>query len=210
MNRSIIRRGMYKSDTIAAKAKSKLLESALKWKTRMKTASKIKIGIAVAVLIAAIFLPEVVSAAWHVAHGRTANYRAWQVVVPFGWYASRHGEGMSVERMSEIPWEKGPAAEFLPVHFTKTYPFSYDLFGKEQQSTLRAMGYLPLAQRDIQIAGQDGRCWTFHSRKSNDQLWIACIVPKDLTSADFIGDKSYANAFFSLLTESRRNPDAKE
>lgn len=176
----------------------------------MKTGTKWKIAIAIIVLIGAIFLPEVVSAAWHVAHGRRVSFRAWQVVVPFGWYATRHGEGMSIERMSELPWEKGPAAEFLPVHFAKTYPFSYDLFGKEQAATLRGMGYLPVAQRDVQIAGRDGRCWTFDNWKKHDQLWIACIVPKDLTSADFIGDKSYADAFFSLLTESKRNPAAKE
>lgn len=176
----------------------------------MKTASKVKIAIAAVVLVAAIFLPVVVSAAWHVAHGRTVNYRSWQVVVPFGWYATSHGEGMSVERMSELPWRKGPTVEFLPVHFTKTYPFSYDLFGKEQQSTLRAVGYLPLEQRDLQIAGKDGRCWTFENWKKHDQLWIACIVPKDLTSADFIGSKAYANDFFWLLTQSKQNPAAKQ
>lgn len=176
----------------------------------MKTGTKWKIAIAIIVLIGAIFLPEVVSAAWHVAHGRKVSFRAWQVAVPFGWYATRHGEGISVERMSELPWKKGPAVEFLPVHFAKTYPFSYDLFGKEQAATLRAAGYLPVAQRDVQVAGRAGRCWTFDNSKNHSQLWIACIVPEDLTSADFIGNKSYAEDFFSLLAESTRNPAAKE
>lgn len=176
----------------------------------MKPPSKPTIIIAAALLLVAILLPQVVSAAWHLAHGRTVSYRSWRITVPFGWYATSHGEGMSVERMAEIPWKKGPSAEFLPVHFTKTYPFSYDLFAKEQQSTLRAMGYLPLEQRNLQIAGRDGRCWTFDNWKNHDQLWIACIVPKDLTSADFIGNKAYADDFFSLLAQSIRNPAAKE
>lgn len=172
----------------------------------MKAPSKGTITIAAVLLLVAILLPQVVSAGWHIVHGRTVKYRAWEVAVPFGWYATSHGEGMSVERMSEVPWRKGPAAEFLPVHFTKTYPFSYSLFGKEQAATLRGMGFLPVDQRNVQVAGKDGRCWTFDNWKNHDQLWIACIVPKDLTSADFIGNRAYANDFFSLLTESQRNP----
>jgi hypothetical protein len=159
-------------------------------------------------LAAAVLLPQLVSAGWHLAHGRTANYRSWKVSVPFGWYAMSRGEGMSVERMSELPWQQNPVATFLPVHFTKTYPFQYDLFAKEQAGTLRAMGYLFAEQRDVQVAGKGGRCWTFNSRKNNDQLWITCIVPKDLTSADYEGSKAYANDFFSLLTASQHNPAA--
>jgi hypothetical protein len=170
----------------------------------MSTKNKVRIIVAAALAICASLLPEVVSAGWHLAHGRTVTYRAWKVVVPFGWYAISHGEQMSVERMSEIPWKEHPIAEFQPVHFTKTYPFKYDLFGKEQAATLRGMGYLFLEQRDIQVAGKDGRCWTFDNWKNHNQLWIACIVPKDLTSADYIGDRAYANDFFSLLTQTQR------
>lgn len=159
-------------------------------------------------LVCAILLPEVVSAAWHIAHGRAVSYRSWNVEVPFGWYAMSHGEGMSVARMSELPWKDGPIANFLPVHFTKTYPFSYDVFGKEQAFTLAGRGYLPLGQRNLKVAGLDGRCWTFYNRKSHTKLWIACIVPKDLTSADYTGDTADSNAFFSLLNAIQRNPSA--
>jgi hypothetical protein len=110
--------------------------------------------------------------------------------------------------MSELPWQKAPVVTFLPVYFTKTYPFSYDLFGNEQQRTLRAMGYLLLEQRDVRVAGQDGRCWTFDKYKNHDQLWIACIVPKDLTSADYIGNKAHADEFLSFFTQTQHNPTA--
>jgi hypothetical protein len=175
----------------------------------MKSDGKPRIAVLIVLvmlLVAAVLLPEVVSAAWHIAHGRTVRYRSWKVVVPFGWYAMSHGEGMSVARMSELPWENGPIANFLPVHFAKTYPFSYELFGKEQALTLQGRGYVPLGQRNLQVAGKDGRCWTFYRQKDHDQLWIACIVPKDLISADYIGDQADARAFFSLLAASQRNP----
>jgi hypothetical protein len=177
----------------------------------MKLGGKPRVTVLVSLLVlllGAILLPQVVSAGWHIAHGRTVNYRSWKVVVPFGWYAISRGPGMSVERMAELPWQKAPVATFLPVYFTKTYPFSYDLFGKEQQRTLRAMGYLLLEQRDVRVAGQDGRCWTFDKYKNHNQLWIACIVPKDLTSADYIGNRAYADEFLSFFTQTQRNPTA--
>lgn len=176
----------------------------------MKPPSKPTIVIAAVLLLVAILLPQVVSAGWHLAHGRTVNYRSWQVTVPFGWYATNHGEVLSVERMPEFPWQRHSSVEFQPVHFAKNFPFSYELFGKEQALTLRGGGYLLTGQRDVQVAGKDGRCWTFDNQRHHDQLWIACIVPKDFTSADFIGNKSYADQFFSLLQESKPNPKAKD
>lgn len=174
----------------------------------MKSATKVKLAVAAALLLVAVFLPEVVSAGWHITHGRTVDYRAWKVDVPFEWYAISHGEGMSVERMTRLSWEKAPQVEFLPVHFTKTYPFKYDVYGKSQARTLQGVGYLLQGQRDIQVAGKPGMCWTFNKYKQDDQLWIACIVPKDLTSADYIGNKAYASEFFSFLTQTERNPAA--
>ncbi len=175
----------------------------------MKIAGKSRgafLAILAVLLLAALLLPQLVSAGWHLAHGRTVNYRTWKVEVPFGWYAISRGEGMSLERMSQFPWQQNPVATFLPMHFAKTYAFRYDLFAQEQEGTLRAMGYLFAEQRDVRVAGKDGRCWIFDHRKNHDQLWIACVVPKDLTSADYEGSRAYADDFFSLLTASQHNP----
>ena len=177
----------------------------------MKAASKLKISAGAILLLMAIFLPEVVSAGWHIAHGRTVDYRQWKVQVPFEWYAISHGEGMAVERMTRLSWDKAPTAEFLPVHFSKTYPdkyFKYEIYGKSQAQALQSQGYLLQGRRDIQIAGKPGMCWIFNKYKHDEQLWIACIVPSDLTSADYIGNKAYADEFFSFLEQTQRNPAA--
>ncbi|MFZ0211347.1 MAG: hypothetical protein WBE20_00455 [Candidatus Acidiferrales bacterium] len=162
---------------------------------------KMKIAAAIVFLAIAIFLPEVVSAGWHVAHGKTVTFRGWKVDVPFEWYARSHGEDMTVERMSRLSWRQDPIAVFQPVHFTKTYPFQYELYGKEQALVMRAKGYLLSGQQDLEIAGKGGRCWTFNAWNNRDNLWIACIVPKDLTAADYIGTRAYAPNFFSVLSQ---------
>jgi len=166
---------------------------------RMKTTTKWKIVAAVVFAALAILLPEVVSAGWHAVHGRTVEFRGWKITVPFEWYAVRRGEGMSVERMSRLSWQKDPVATFLPIHFTKTYSFNYNVFGGVQEKLLHSEGYSTGPQRDIHLGGQDGRCWTFTSKADREQLWISCVVPKDLTSVDYIGPEAYANDFFSLL-----------
>lgn len=176
----------------------------------MKHPSKPTLVVAGILLLVAILLPQVVSAGWHLVHGRTVNYRAWKIAVPFGWYAMKRDDGMTVERMSGLPcpWRKGPVAMFQPVHFTKTFPFSYDIFEKYNRSTLKAWDYSFVEQHDVKVAGDDGRCLTFDHPKNRDQVWISCVVPKELTSADYIGSKAYADEFLSLLTQTQRNPTA--
>ncbi|MGH9866087.1 MAG: hypothetical protein ACRD4H_11795 [Candidatus Acidiferrales bacterium] len=165
----------------------------------MSPKTKWKISAAMVFVALAILLPEVVSAGWHIVHGRSVEFRAWKVTVPFEWYAVRRGEGMSVERMSRLSWQKDPVVTFLPVHFTKTYPFDYDVFGMVQARMLRGRGYVPAGQKDISVGDLRGRCWAFASEKNHGQIWIGCIVPKDLTSVDYIGPTAYADEFSSVM-----------
>lgn len=164
----------------------------------MSSKNKWKIGAAIVLLSLAIMLPEVVSAGWHIVHGRSVVFRSWKVTVPFEWYAAKNGEGMMIERMTRLSWEK-PVATFLPVHFSKTYQFDYDAFAGVQSKLLRGRGYALSGQEDIRIGNQGGRCWTFTSMTQHDQQWINCVAPKDLTSVDYIGPSAYANEFLSVM-----------
>src|SRR5487761_588355 len=142
--------------------------------THMKLKIKWKIGAAIVFLTLAMLLPEVVSAGWHIVHGRTVVFRSWKVTVPFEWYAVKSGEGMTVQRMSRLSWQKDPVATFHQLHFSKTYQFDYDVFAGVQSKLLRARGYTPSGQEDIRIGNQGGYCWTFTSLTQRDQRWINC------------------------------------
>jgi len=174
----------------------------------MNSKAKWKIGAAIVFLSLAILLPEVVSAGWHIVHGRTVVFRSWKVTVPFEWYAVKNGEGMMVERMTRLSWEK-PVATFLPVHFSKTYQFDYDVFAGVQSKLLRSRGYTPSGQEDIRIGNQGGRCWTFTSMTQHDQQWINCVAPKDLTSVDYIGPSAYASEFLSVMANIQHETPAR-
>ncbi|HXT74191.1 MAG TPA: hypothetical protein VN785_10100 [Candidatus Angelobacter sp.] len=175
----------------------------------MKSITKWKIGAAIVFLSLAILLPEVVSAGWHIVHGRSVVFRSWKITVPFGWYAVRHGEGISVIRMSRLSWQDNPEVTFLPVHFSKTYQFDYDAFAGVQSKLLRAKGYTLSGQEDIRIGDQGGRCWTFTSTNRHGQQWINCVAPKDLTSADYKGPLAYANKFLSVMANIQHETPAR-
>lgn len=164
---------------------------------------KAKIVAAIALVAIAVFLPEVISAAWHVAHGKTVTFRGWNIDVPFEWYARSQGEEMTVERMTRLSWLPHPVAVFQPVHFTRQYHFESDVYAKEQAIVMKGKGYAPSGQRNLEIAGADGQCWTFDSMSNSDNVWISCIVPQELTSADYSGPKGYAADFFSLLQQTK-------
>ncbi|HEV2616128.1 MAG TPA: hypothetical protein VGU63_05905 [Candidatus Acidoferrales bacterium] len=174
----------------------------------MSTKTKWKITAALSFVALAVLLPEVVSAGWHVVHGRSFEFRTWKVTVPFEWYAVRHGEGMSVQRMSRLSWQKGPVATFLPIHFGEAYHFDYDVFGSVQAKFLRAHGYLLPTQQSIRIGGQEGRCWTFILAAQRDREWINCVSPAALTSVDYIGPLAYTNEFFAVVGNIQHVPPA--
>jgi hypothetical protein len=170
----------------------------------MAAKMKWKIAIASLVLVLAVLLPEVISGGWHLIHGRSVAFRGWDVTLPFEWFAMKHGDGMTTERMTRLLWQHGPVAVFLPVHFGKNYSFNYNVYAKEQEQTFQARGYQLIGQQRVRIADAEGYCWTFASKTRLNDSWIACFVPKDLTSVDYIGNGSYANSFGEILSHIKR------
>jgi hypothetical protein len=162
------------------------------------------IAISVIGLAIALLLPEVVSAGWRLIYGPSVTYRSWSIRPPFEWYAAKKGEGMMIERMSHLPWRQGPMIFFQPVHFTKTFPFNYIVYGEVQARSMERKGYEVTEEQAIRVAGEVGACWTFVSKIQPQNLWIACIVPKDLTSADYIGTAASENTFREILSQIKR------
>lgn len=175
----------------------------------MPTKTRWKLAILAIVLLLVILLPEVVSAGWRLRYGRSVAFRGWDVTLPFEWFAMKNGEGMAVERMTRLPWHRGPVAVFLPVHFGKRYSFDSAVYGKVQAQTLLQRGYRQVGEQRVKIAGAEGDCWKFVSNTRAEDYWISCFVPKDLTSVDFMGNGYYENSFDDILSEIKRTTPAR-
>jgi len=155
----------------------------------------------------AIFLPELVGFGWHAIYGKQASYREWQIPVPTGWFATRQGESLTLERMLHFPMrEQTPTVVFLPMHITKNFPFDANLWTEVQVNLQGRRGYRLEATRNIQMGGAPGYCWEFVKRQDISHWWITCLVPSERLSADFSGQHSFAGAFYSILPQITWDP----
>jgi hypothetical protein len=168
------------------------------------------VGTLIAVLIfTAVFLPDLVGYGWHAVHGRDADYRGWNIPVPTGWFATRRGESLTLERMLHFPIRQlTPTVVFLPMHITKELVFDPNIWADVQIDIQRRRGYRLAGARQITMAGEPGYCWEFVHRKDASRWWITCLMPSERLSADFSGQHSYAGAFYSILPEITRRPGA--
>ncbi len=163
-------------------------------------------GAVIAALVAiAIFLPDIVGFGWHLIHGKAASYRGLEIPVPQGWFAARHGEGLTIERMLHIPLlGEIPTVVFLPMHLGKGATFNRDLWSNVQIEIQNRRGYLLSGTRQISALGSEAYCWEFAKEGDATRRWITCLVPKEDLSADFSGPRSFAPTFYSILPAIRR------
>ena len=122
---------------------------------------RILAGVTIAALLSiAIFLPELVGFGWHAIYGREASFRQWQIPVPEGWFATRQGESLTLERMLHIPLrEPSPTVVFLRMHTGKNIPFQADIWTSVQVELQKRRGYRLLDMRNVAMGGAPGYCW---------------------------------------------------
>ena len=153
-----------------------------------------------ALVAAAIFLPDIVGFGWHLIHGKTAGYRGLEVPVPQGWFAARHGESLTIERMLRIPlFREIPTVVFLPMHMGKNAVFNRDMWSNVQIEIQNRRGYLLSGTRQVSSLGSQAYCWEFSKTGAPSRWWITCLIPKEDLSADFSGPRSFAPTFYSIL-----------
>jgi hypothetical protein len=162
-------------------------------------------GALLAALVAvAVFLPELVGLGWHAIYGKAANYDGWSIPVPSGWFAMRHGESLTLERMLHIPLERStPAVVFLPMHVDKNAPFDRKIWTEVQMEIQSRRGYRLSNTRTVQMSGTRGYCWEFVKQDDGSSWWITCLAPSEDLSADFSGRRSYVAVFYSILPRIR-------
>ena len=167
-------------------------------------------GAVIAALLAiAIFLPELVGLGWHAVHGKAAQYRGWRIPVPSGWFAMRHGESLTLERMLHIPIRQmTPTVVFLPMHVGKNAPFDPNIWADVQIEIQSRRGYRLASTREISMTGVRGYCWEFVKSGDRSSWWITCLAPSEDLSADYSGRQAFVGAFYSILPDIRREPNS--
>jgi hypothetical protein len=172
--------------------------------------SRLLAGALIATLLAiAIFLPELVGLGWHAINGKATEYRGWRIPVPSGWFAMRHGESLTLERMLHIPIRQmTPTVVFLPMHVRSDAPFDPNIWEDVQIDIQNRRGYRLARTREITMIGVRGYCWEFVKRGDGSSWWITCLAPSENMSADFSGRRAFVGAFYSILPGIRRETNS--
>lgn len=158
------------------------------------------LALATGLVLTALFLPELVGWGWHLLYGREASYGRWRIPVPTGWFASHHGDALTLERMAHLAlWESAPTAVFLPMRVGPQARFDPAVWGQVQRNVQATRGYRLAAVREVSFAGQAGFCWEFVSVQNSSRWWITCLAPAERLSADFSGRRKFAETFYSIL-----------
>jgi len=113
---------------------------------------------------------------------------------------------MSVEKMIRLSlWQEPPSAQFLRMHFTRTFTFDYGIFEQEQSRLLESRGYRLVGERFLQIGELGGICWEYAKPDDSEAVWLACAFPSELISIDFVGTRKYVPDFYQMI-EGLRKP----
>jgi hypothetical protein len=172
---------------------------------------KLAAGIAVFLtLLACVFLPEVVSLAWHLIHGSSARFHQWEVPVPWGWRAFTGEDTLIVQRMHRSYFRPGAFSEVIVGYLPLSVRGSYD-YDKQKRSLVEHKGrdgYQLIGEHRVRVDAQEGYCFSFAALSNAQRLWITCAIPNHHLSVGFIGDQGYSYVLDSIIQHITRSDSA--
>jgi hypothetical protein len=142
------------------------------------------------------FLPEVVSAYWHIVHGKSARFHEWEVPVPMGWWAFA-GEGtLIVQKMNR---SVGRDSAVVVGDLPESGFYDYEKRKGSLIEIISKDGYRLVEERKVRVAGGEGYCFSFSSIHNAGRIRIACDVPQRRLFLDFTGGPAHAAVFDSII-----------
>lgn len=153
---------------------------------------------ALLVVCSVFFLPEVVSAYWHVLYGKSARFREWEVPVPMGWWAFA-GEGtLIVQRMNR---SVGRDSEVVVGDLPESGFYDYERRKGTLIEIISKDGYQFVGERKVRVAGAEGYCFSFSPihNAGPGRIRITCDVPQRGLFLDFVGAPAHITVFDSII-----------
>lgn len=175
-------------------------------KSRFRRRSKVALAVIALSLAIAVFLPETVSAIWHVTHGRRAKFPSVSAPVPFGWWAF-HGEDSLI--IAKMPHSLlGEKQDQYVILQTSALPSSPQTDRDRRKASLsetqRKRGYAFVIENRSKIHGQDCYCYSFRNVNDERLVLTTCDIPGFQISIDFVGEAAQAPVFESILQGLRK------
>jgi hypothetical protein len=147
------------------------------------------------------FLPEVVSASWHLLHGNSVQLGPWEVPVPWGWRGRTVNDSVDVGRMETRTQDEETVSDVIVGNLNLPVGTAIDSEKWKSASIEESLkhGYRFLSENNLRLDREVGQCLTFASVDHPKRLQIHCIFPTHGLDIQYIGSEAHSSALNSII-----------
>lgn len=136
-------------------------------------------------------MPEVLSAGWHLIHGRSVQLGPWDIPVPWEcWVIKGKGE-VDIQRVERWSLRNNPDSNVIVGNLSLPVGAKFD-FAKWKRAEIEDHSdpeYQYAYESTSQVEDEVGVCLTETSAKSSDRLWTHCMFPIHGLDIQYWGSK---------------------
>jgi len=170
------------------------------WK---KWYSYVLIGLAVLSVLQVFYFPTVLTGAWHLTHGRSANFHQLKLPVPWGWWSFQREGQLFIQKTDRET--NPPVVTVTPFIFPPTYLSEYDKVENAAISLQLKQGYQFIATYQLGTGDQKAYCLSFAAAGNTQFSRISCAIPAKHVFCDFDGDSGDAPVFDRIVQDATIN-----
>lgn len=154
-----------------------------------------------AVLVRA-FLPDFVAFGWHILHGDSVQFEAWEIPVPWGWREIKYEDLVIVQKLER--GQDGYIGSEVTVG-TLHLPIGAVLETEKLRTAMieHNPGYQYLSESDLEMDGETGPCFNFLGSDASHRLLIDCSFPIHRLSIQYLGLSSRSQILASVAQNIR-------
>jgi hypothetical protein len=145
------------------------------------------------------FLPEFAAFGWHILHGNSVQFEAWEIPVPWGWREVKYENSIFVQKVERGPQDGYVASEVILGNLHQ--PVGVVV---EHERLKRAMielnqNYRYITETKLEMDGETGFCFNFVGSDASQRLLIDCSFPIHRLSIQYMGMKSRSQILDSIV-----------
>lgn len=158
-------------------------------------------------MLGTFFLPELVSAFWHLRHGKSVTFHGWMIPVPSGWWAYTYEDKLIIQKMTRV-YEHIRSPEVIILPLNSRGIVNDAAFGQQLIRDFSKNGYSLQLKKAFKLAGNTVSCFEFADAAHQRNVRISCWSLDSGLSLDFLGYKHNVPVFYSVVDQIRLSSDA--
>jgi hypothetical protein len=143
------------------------------------------------------FLPAVIAFGWHLRHGNSVQFEAWEIPVPWGWREVRFTDYIVVQKTDAGPRDDYAVSQvILGTLNVRGAAIQRDKL--KEAMIERNSEYRYISENDLELDGETGFCFNFIRNDPTERVLIDCTFLLHGLSMQYMGTKSRSQVLQSM------------